>query len=161
MDGGSWTNIYGTTIWSGVEKYWQNIVSRPAIFRSDSVRCVCFLFFYDMVWPVLLCSRTRYADSISLAFIPWLIAIVRFTLSHSLWPHNNTLLRSINLYLSRMKNQRWVGNGPPRRQRTLEQRYSTLKSDIEKQRHSSQSYDVHNRPNASRCDHGKSVVGTK
>ena len=37
----------------------------------------------------------------------------------------------------------------------------TKKSDIEKQRHSSRSYDVHNRPNASRCDHEKSMVGTK
>ena len=33
--------------------------------------------------------------------------------------------------------------------------YLTLKSDMEKQRHSSQSYDVHNRPDASRCDHEK------
>ena len=28
---------------------------------------------------------------------------------------------------------RWVGNGPPRRQRTFEQKYLTVKSDIEKQ----------------------------
>ena len=33
--------------------------------------------------------------------------------------------------------------------------YLTLKSDIEMHRHSSQSYDVHNGPNASRCDHKK------
>ena len=42
-----------------------NIASRTAIFKSDhSVRCVILYFF--MVWPVLLCSRARYA-SISLA----------------------------------------------------------------------------------------------
>ena len=61
-------------------------------------RCVYFLIF--MVWPVLLCSRTRYA-SISIA-LPWLIAVFGFTPSYSLWPHK--------LYLSRMKNQHglWV-----------------------------------------------------
>ena len=34
-------------------------------FKSDSVRCVCFSICF-MVWPVLLCSHTRYAASISL-----------------------------------------------------------------------------------------------
>ena len=54
MDGGSWTNIYGTTPWSGDEKDRKNIVSRTAVFESDSVRCVGFLFFF-MVWPVFCC----------------------------------------------------------------------------------------------------------
>ena len=46
--------------------------------------------------------------------------------------------------ISKMKNRhghwvqwcRWVGNGPPRRQRTFEQRFLTVKSGIEKQRRS-------------------------
>ena len=47
MGGGSWTNLYGTTLWSGHENDRQNVVSRNnAIFKADSVRCVCFLFFF-------------------------------------------------------------------------------------------------------------------
>ena len=51
-DGGSWTNIYGTTLWSGDEKDRQIIVSRTAIFVSDSVRCVCFRF---VLWSGRFC----------------------------------------------------------------------------------------------------------
>ena len=52
MDGGSWTNVYGTTLWSGDEKYWQNIVCRAAIFKSDFVSIVCVQFF---AWSGLFC----------------------------------------------------------------------------------------------------------
>ena len=54
-----------------------------------------------------------------------------------------------------------LGRERPPSKTTLEQRDLTVKYDVEKQRHSSQTYDVHNRPNASRCDHEKSFVRTK
>ena len=64
MDRRSWTNTYGTTLWSGDEKDWRNIVPRTAIFKSDHSVCCPFSIFF-MVWSVLLCSHTRSA-SISL-----------------------------------------------------------------------------------------------
>ena len=42
-----------------------------------------------------------------------------------------------NRYGGVIKMCRWVGNGSPRRPRAFEQGYITVKSDIEKQRHSS------------------------
>ena len=59
-----------------------------------------FSFLIFMAWPVLLCSRARYA-SISLP-LPRSIGIVWFTLFLSMSPHH--------LYVSRMKNQHghWV-----------------------------------------------------
>ena len=45
-----------------------NIVSRAAIFQRDSARRVHFLMF--MVWPMLLCSRTRYASISYICFLP-------------------------------------------------------------------------------------------
>ena len=126
MDRASWINIYGTNLCSGDEKDRQNIAYRTAIFKSNSVRCVY------VVWSVLLYSRTRYA---SISPDLYLDELRLFGLrSFTVCDHIIT-----SLYLSWMKNQhghwvywyRWVGNGPPRRQRTLEQRYLTVKSDIE------------------------------
>ena len=60
MDRGSWTYIYGTTLWSGDEKDYQNTVFRVAILKATTfVLCIFSTF---KVWPVLSCSRTRYAS---------------------------------------------------------------------------------------------------
>ena len=46
---GSLINIYGMTLWSGDDKYRQNVASPTAIFESDhSVRLVNFLVFYGV-----------------------------------------------------------------------------------------------------------------
>ena len=62
MDDGSWTNVYGTTLWSGDDKDWRIIVSRTAISKRACVRCVCFLCF---LWSGLFCC----------VFVPGTLAI--------------------------------------------------------------------------------------
>ena len=54
----SWTNIYGTTLRSGDERDWQNIVSCTAISKSDSVRCVCSRVFFSGLFCCVLVPGT-------------------------------------------------------------------------------------------------------
>ena len=114
--------IYGTILCS--ERRWErltkNVVSRSAIFEGDLVRCVCFLQFLRS--SVFRCGSIPGAlVYLRHKLINW--DFFSFALSHSLWPNNKYCI-SLG-----MKNQQrhwvwwcWVENGPPRRQRTLEQR---------------------------------------
>ena len=103
---GSWIvdqRIYMDRLFgAAMRKDWQNFFfSHSAIFKSDSVRCVYFLFLWS---GLFCCVRTLYA-SISIAFTLIICdCLTLFTLYHSLWPHKR-------LYLSRMKNQHghWLG----------------------------------------------------
>ena len=50
MDRGSWTDLYGTALWAAMKNTDKSMVSRTAIFKSDSV---VFIFLFS--WSGLFC----------------------------------------------------------------------------------------------------------
>ena len=55
MDGGSWTNIYGTTLWRGDEKDWQNIKLFLVLQFLKATTFVVFVFYFFLRSGLFCC----------------------------------------------------------------------------------------------------------
>ena len=62
MDGGPWTNMCGTILWSGDESGWQNIVSRTVIFQARLCSLCSSSIIYSVSGPSCCVLVPSYAN---------------------------------------------------------------------------------------------------